>query len=213
MTTALRLLCCLLLLLGAGFLVFVADSCRPPPSHLPQADAIIALTGGEKRVNTAIDLLRSGYAPILLVSGVGPHVTLQKLIAAPGVHQPDLPPELSEKIILGRRAYTTIGNAHETAEWAHAQHAQHLILVTAGYHIRRATIELQRTAPDLLITPYPVQPAALHSLLSRSSFRLLVREYLKFLGAECSLLTGLPDGKDGLRHALKDAPSPPHTTQ
>ncbi|MBR0559046.1 YdcF family protein [Neokomagataea anthophila] len=209
MKTAFRLLCCLFLLLGLGFIIFVADACRPPPSAIPQADAIIALTGGEKRVNTAIDLLRSGYAHTLFISGVAPHVTLTKLIAAPGVYQSDLPAELSTHIILGRRAYTTIGNAHETAEWAHAQHAQHLILVTAGYHIRRATIELHRTAPDLIITPYPVQPSALQSLLSRSSFHLLAREYLKLLGAECGFLTGLPDGKDGLRHSSTDTLTAP----
>lgn len=213
MKTALRLFCCLVLLLGLGFIAFVADACRPPPASLPQADAIIALTGGEKRVNTAIDLLRAGYAHTLFISGVAPHVTLTKLIAAPGVHQPDLPPALSAQIILGRRAYTTIGNAHETAEWAHAQHAQHLILVTAGYHIRRATIELERAAPDLIITPYRVHPAALQSLLSRSSLHLLAREYLKLLGAECSLLTGLPDGKDGLRHTLPTPASTPHAEQ
>ncbi|QDH24075.1 YdcF family protein [Neokomagataea tanensis] len=210
MKTLFRFLCSAALVLGIGFALFVADACRPPPSSPSHADAIIALTGGEKRVNTAIDLLRQGYAEKLFVSGVGPHVTLAQLIAAPGIHQPALPPDLTARITLGRRAYTTIGNAHETTDWTLQQHAQHVILVTAGYHIRRAALELKRTAPALDITLYPVHPGALQSLLSRSSLHLLAREYLKLLGAECSVLTGLPDGNDGLRHH-PDTGSAPHS--
>ncbi|MCP1272106.1 YdcF family protein [Gluconobacter albidus] len=178
----------------AGFAWFVQDASKPPVTATV-CDGIVALTGGEQRVDTAITLLRGGYGHLLLISGVGPHVTLQHILH---LQQESLSSPLAARITLGRRATSTIGNAHETAEWATENHLHRVLVVTAGYHIRRAVLEIHRTAPDLDLMPYPVVPLALQGTLSYKILFLMFREYNKLLGAEIGVLTGLPDGREGL---------------
>ncbi|MBS1103939.1 YdcF family protein [Gluconobacter sp. Dm-62] len=178
----------------AGFAWFVQDASRPPVTA-SICDGIVALTGGEQRVDTAITLLQGGYGHLLLISGVGPHVTLQHILH---LQQVSMASPLAERITLGRRATSTIGNAHETAQWARDNHLHRLLVVTAGYHIRRAALEIHRVAPDLELVAYPVVPLALRGSLSHKTLFLMFREYNKLLGAEIGALTGLPDGREGL---------------
>ncbi|MBS1065435.1 YdcF family protein [Gluconobacter kondonii] len=178
----------------AGFVWFVQDASSPPVTATV-CDGIVALTGGEQRVDTAITLLRGGYGHLLLISGVGPHVTLQHILH---LQQEPLSSPLAARITLGRRATSTIGNAHETAEWAMDNRLHRLLVVTSGYHIRRAILEIHRTAPDLDLIAYPVVPLALQGVPSRRTLFLMFREYNKLLGAEIGVLTGLPDGREGL---------------
>ncbi|MEJ5142215.1 YdcF family protein [Gluconobacter albidus] len=178
----------------AGFAWFIQDASKPPVTATV-CDGIVALTGGEQRVDTAITLLRGGYGHLLLISGVGPHVTLQHILH---LQQESLSSPLAARITLGRRATSTIGNAHETAEWATENHLHRVLVVTAGYHIRRAVLEIHRTAPDLDLMPYPVVPLALQGTLSYKILFLMFREYNKLLGAEIGVMTGLPDGREGL---------------
>ncbi|MBS1080015.1 YdcF family protein [Gluconobacter kondonii] len=178
----------------AGFVWFVQDA-NSPPVTATVCDGIVALTGGEQRVDTAITLLRGGYGHLLLISGVGPHVTLQHILH---LQQEPLSSPLAARITLGRRATSTIGNAHETAEWAMDNRLHRLLVVTSGYHIRRAVLEIHRTAPDLDLIAYPVVPLALQGVPSRRTLFLMFREYNKLLGAEIGVLTGLPDGREGL---------------
>ena len=69
----------LALLWIAGFLWFVF-ALPTEPSIPHKTDAIVALTGGAKRVSTALELLDQQEAPILLVSGVNPQVTEEELL-------------------------------------------------------------------------------------------------------------------------------------
>ena len=178
----------------AGFGWFIQDADKTSVTA-SMCDGIVALTGGEQRVDTAISLLRGGYGHLLLISGVGPHVTLQHILH---LQQEPLSSPLANRITLGRRATSTIGNAHETAQWAHDNHLRRLLIVTAGYHIRRAMLEIHRMAPDLDLVAYPVVPLALQGPMSRRTLFLMFREYNKLLGAEIGALTGLPDGREGL---------------
>jgi len=178
----------------AGFGWFIQDADKTSVTA-SMCDGIVALTGGEQRVDTAISLLRGGYGHLLLISGVGPHVTLQHILH---LQQEPLSSPLANRITLGRRATSTIGNAHETAQWARDNHLRRLLIVTAGYHIRRAMLEIHRMAPDLDLVAYPVVPLALQGSMSRRTLFLMFREYNKLLGAEIGALTGLPDGREGL---------------
>ncbi|MBF0861467.1 YdcF family protein [Gluconobacter kanchanaburiensis] len=178
----------------AGFVWFIQDA-RKAPAPATVCDGIVALTGGEQRVDTAIALLRGGYGHLLLISGVGPHVTLQNLLRG---QQSSGSSALAGRITLGRRATSTIGNAHETAQWAQDNHLHRLLIVTSGYHIRRAILEIHRVAPDLALVSSPVVPLALQAPLSRRTVLLMFREYNKLLGAGLCAITGLPDGRDGL---------------
>lgn len=74
-----RLLALLLIVWAMGFVGFAAF--QPQPAPLAKSDGIIVLTGGEGRITRGLDLLRSGAAPRMLISGVDPEVKPGELAA------------------------------------------------------------------------------------------------------------------------------------
>ncbi|AQS87192.1 hypothetical protein A0U93_03710 [Neoasaia chiangmaiensis] len=171
-------------LIGLGWFSVDALRASAPP---PPSDGIVALTGGQDRIRNSLDLLRRAYGRELLISGVGPHATLAQVVGHGGTV---LPPSLANHITLGRRAVTTIGNGAETAEWAERNDIHTLIVVTAGYHIRRAMTEIQRADPGLVLRPYAVKPPALRHPFRRPTMTLLMHEYDKWLGSKLGLSRG-----------------------
>lgn len=160
----------------AGFVWFVHDA-RQPPAPTIHADGIVALTGGTGRVETSLRLLTSNPDARLLISGVDLQTSVRALLPA------STPPDMAARITLGYQARSTIGNATETAAWVADHHINSLIIVTAGYHMRRAMLELGRTLPDVTLTPYPVMPPAMDHPWRLSTLRLMGMEYMKWLGA------------------------------
>jgi uncharacterized SAM-binding protein YcdF (DUF218 family) len=176
------------LIAGAiGFAWFITVASRPsaPP---PQADGIVALTGGADRVETALRLLAAGRAGKLLLSGIGGNAELATLAHRAGVD----PAPIAVRVTLGRNATTTRGNADETAAWARENAIRSLIVVTASYHMPRALAEIGRAAPDLTLYPLPVTPHALHDAGPAPRLRLMAEEYVKFLAASLDLTALLP---------------------
>src|SRR4029077_1588123 len=76
-------------------------------------DAIVVLTGGRLRVETALDLLGAGRARSLFISGVNPHVDRIALLRVAG--RTDA--ANADQIEIGHVAENPLGNARETAEW------------------------------------------------------------------------------------------------
>lgn len=177
--------CALLLAIGllwaVGFALFDQASRRraPPP---PAADGIVVLTGGVDRIETGLRLLDQGVAPLLLISGVGGGVPLAEL-----TRSVRLPTPLAGQVTLGRVATTTSGNAAETAIWARAHAVRRLIVVTAGYHMPRALLEIGRALPDVTLYPVPVRPPALRGPLEFATVRMLATEYDKYLAVRLRL--------------------------
>ena len=161
--------------LGGGFAAFVAAAHRPAAA-VPAADGIVALTGGADRVETALRLLAAGRARLLLISGVARGAGLAEFARRSNVD----PAPLSGRVTLGRVATTTLGNALETADWAQANGVRSLIVVTAGYHMPRAMLEMRRALPGVALYPMPVQPVAMRH---GAKLRLLSGEYAKLIGA------------------------------
>ena len=147
-----------------------------------QADGIVALTGGADRIETALHLLETGAAPLLLISGVGRGADLTELRR--GVR---LSPEQAERVTLGRTATTTLGNAEETAAWVQAHGIRRLLVVTAGYHMPRALIEIGRAVPGVRLFAVPVRPPALRGGVEAATVRMLANEYDKYLAVRLGL--------------------------
>ena len=169
------------LALGAGFAWFAHDALQP--AAMPgRADGIVALTGGSGRIELALSLLESGHARKLLISGVRPSLDLDRLARASGLHIPQ--GTALAAIAIGHDATSTIGNAAETASWARANGLHSLIVVTAGYHMRRALVEIGAFLPGVRLEPCSVQPPALLRPFSPGTLRLLLVEYLKWLAVE-----------------------------
>jgi uncharacterized SAM-binding protein YcdF (DUF218 family) len=164
----------------AGFWNF-AYRVRARPEPPPQAQAIVALTGGSmERLSTGVRLLEERKGERLLISGVNRIVTDQEMYNAIGVD-----PELGRCCIdLGRSAEDTLGNASETAAWARERHYTRIILVTDDYHMPRSQAELSLAMPEAEIFPYPVRTRWTDPTLWRSDLGAAARlgaEYVKYL--------------------------------
>lgn len=167
---------------AAGFTAYNHDvrvTATPPP----HADGIVVLTGGADRIRTAMHLFTDGLAPALLVSGVGRGSDLAELAR----RVPLDPALLAHHVTLGHVATTTIGNAAETASWARAHGVRRLIVVTAGYHMPRALLEIGRSLPEVTLFPVPVQPPALRRRTDLATLRLLATEYDKLIAVRLGL--------------------------
>lgn len=172
----------LLLLLGLGFLWFLDAAAAAPGEPARPTEGIAVLTGGGERVQTGLRLLAEGRAGRLLVSGAHPDVTLGDLARVAGLPARDL----AGRVTLGRAARTTRGNAAEIAAWARAEGVRSIRVVTAGYHMPRALLELRRALPEAELLAWPVMPAPLRDAAAAGRARtwsLLAGEYLKLIAA------------------------------
>ena len=164
----------------AGFWNF-AERVRLEPEAPPQAQAIVALTGGSlERLSTGVRLLQEEKGERLLISGVNRIVTDQELYEVLEVDR-----ALGECCIdLGRSAEDTLGNASETAAWAREHRYTSLILVTDDYHMPRSHAELSLAMPEAEIYPYPVRTSWTDPALWSRDLGAATRlggEYVKYL--------------------------------
>ncbi|MBU6299781.1 MAG: YdcF family protein [Alphaproteobacteria bacterium] len=139
-----------------GFVIFVTRLPKTP-SDLRHIDGIVALTGGDTRLDAAVTLFEKGVGKRLLISGVNPQTTkaeLKKL--AHGGHRFDCCADL------GYAAENTHGNAQEAASWARFYHFRKLLIVTARYHMPRSLAEFRATMPGMKIAAYPVEPESIN---------------------------------------------------
>ena len=181
----------LILLLGAawslGFAVFLGAAREPEP--LPaRADGLVVLTGGADRVAAGLRLLEEGRAPMLLISGAGRASGIAAIARGVGVDAKGV----ERQIALGHAAQTTLGNAAETAAWAQRLDAHSLIVVTAGYHMPRALLEIGRALPGIELYPMPVQSPVLREAARPAALRLLASEFDKWLAAWLGLRRIVP---------------------
>ncbi|SFG38283.1 DUF218 domain-containing protein [Novosphingobium sp. CF614] len=162
-----------------GFLWFAVALPGPLPGDA-RTDAIIVLTGSKGRIEHALDVLKSGGTPRLLVSGVDREVKPREFAAEFGVSAA----LMKCCVTLGYQAYDTRSNAVEAAQWV-VQHRAHSVrLVTADWHMRRAALDLARELPGdvkLERDAVPSQPSLgalvleYHKLLARAALNLFGR--------------------------------------
>ena len=168
---------------GLAFVLWV--SLLPPtPEIKPEADGIVALTGGDTRLETAVALFEKGVGKRLLVSGVAPETTRQTLKAlAHGGRRFDCCADIDYA------AEDTGGKAAEAAAWAHGHAFHSVVVVTSRYHMPRAMQEFKNVMPDVTLLPYPVDEdnVDLSSWWSNPRTVLLLhREFAKYLASLAS---------------------------
>lgn len=165
---------------AAGFLLFV-ETLPNTDSVPPHADGIVALTGGDARLDAAVSLLEHGAANRLLITGVFQSTTKD---------------ELARLLHGGRRfaccadidysAEDTHDNAEQAAEWAELHGYRSIIVVTARYHMPRSMAEFGAVMPHVRLVPYPVEPSSVDMSswwAKPGTLHLLHGEYAKYLAA------------------------------
>jgi uncharacterized SAM-binding protein YcdF (DUF218 family) len=148
-----------------------------------KADGIVVLTGGDSRINDALELLASGRGKRLLITGVNTGTTTTD-IARQTV---DYNKWLNCCVDLDYEALNTLGNAVQARRWALEHGFTSLIVVTSAYHMPRALAELAHQLPDATLIPYPVVSDRLRVepwWSNGATTRLVLSEYLKYLFAK-----------------------------
>jgi uncharacterized SAM-binding protein YcdF (DUF218 family) len=125
---------------------------------------------------------------VLLVSGVGLRIGLEDIARLAGVSAA----ELSGRVVLGRAAASTHGNAIEIAAFADARAARRILVVSADFHLPRALVELQRALPQAALLPVPVRGPSPRT-------ETWIREYAKYLGTLVGLSTLFPAREEARR--------------
>ncbi|MFQ5561963.1 MAG: YdcF family protein [Parvularculaceae bacterium] len=174
------LLCLICAGWATGLLVFIGV--LPTASDEPPAPAegVVVFTGAGARITAGLELLNSGAGARLLISGVNPEITRERIKNLwPGEAS------LFECCVdLGHQARSTEGNAAEVRAWADAHGFKHLILVTSDYHMPRALLETRANLAGVEISAYPVASGLLDEKgrpASADAWRMFAIEYSKFL--------------------------------
>ena len=162
----------------AGFLAFNYHINNYKSDKKTHTDAIIALTGGKNRITEAAQLLQSGLAKRMFISGVQKDISLNEISRIQKV-------DISQKgkIELENRSTNTIENAIETGDWIRKNNIKSIRLVTSNYHIPRSMEEFQSQNPKIKIIPHPVYSDNVSPKWwkNHGSFYLIASEYNKFL--------------------------------
>ncbi|PVX28460.1 YdcF family protein [Sphingomonas pokkalii] len=162
---------------GAGFGVFLLSLGKPLGAH--STDAVVVLTGGPGRIQRGLNALRRQDARRMLVSGVNPDVRPRELAA-----QFSADGGLFRCCVdLGHEAVDTRSNADETARWVREHDYRSVRLVTSDWHMPRARLELAHVLSGVTIVGDGVP--------SRPGWRMLLREYHKYLVRRGALLVGV----------------------
>ena len=115
-----------------------------------KADAIVVVSGGDTNARTdeAIKLYKEGWAPLIVVSGASNAKAMCQRAINSGV------PE--KAIVMDESSETTRQNATEVKKIVDSRKIEDVILVTSGYHMRRAQLEFSAQFNDVKIRSHPV---------------------------------------------------------
>lgn len=134
----------LLILWLLGFALFAVTLGKPAEATARATDAIVALTGGEGRIEQAARLLAEGKGERLLIAGADPSVRKEDLIRRLGGK-----PGLAACCVdLGSESVDTRSNADETKRWLDRRGYKSVRVVTSDWHMRRARYEFRHTLGD-----------------------------------------------------------------
>ena len=170
-----RFLSFVLLLYALGFMLFAVTLSGPAEDG--RTDAAVVLTGGAGRIEHGIEVVRSGQARRLLVSGTDPSVTksdLARLVPKSG-------PTMRCCVDLDSTSVDTRSNAEEAGRWLDQHRYRSFRLITSDWHMRRARYEFTRVLGD----KYVILPDAVRT---QPTFFALFGEYNKYLLRQIAVL-------------------------
>lgn len=142
-----------------------------------KADVLIVLGGGaHERPERAAELLKTGEARRVIISGLGDAEINRRILVAGGVP--------SNAIQIEPNSRTTKENAQFTIQLLRAQKVHSAIIVTSWYHSRRALDCFRHYAPEIQFYSRPSYFGFKRSDWTRLLEKRIYLEYLK-LGGYC----------------------------
>ncbi len=182
----------LLVVLGlalASFQKFVLTLPNDDTKLSAPIDGLVVVTGGQLRIQKGVELLASGKADRMLISGVGKGITkeLLKENLAISNHQAHF---FDCCVEIEFAATDTNGNAQATFEWMQKHALDDILLVSANYHLPRAELIFKQYLPENSVYFQAVNPPDLKLSAWYSNWqttRLLLKEYLKYIYVKSGL--------------------------
>lgn len=159
-----------------GFVWFAAV--LPQPIGAGRSDAAVVLTGGDGRIQRALEVLGRGWVQRVLVAGVDSEVRPREFAAEYEVTGRTM----ACCITLDQVSVDTRTNAREAAAWIAANKVRSVRLITSDWHMRRAAWELAQAAPDVEI--------ARDGVRTKPSLRILFVEYHKLIARRIAHVFG-----------------------
>lgn len=175
-----RLLSLLGLVYALLFVLFAVTMGRPAPDDAPRTEAAIVLTGGDGRIERAVEVLKAGKVKRVLVAGTDPAVTKRDIARrVPG----------SGRVVrccldLGSESVDTRSNASEAERWLDDNRFGSYRLITSDWHMRRARFEFDREIGDK-------RRVVIDGVRSEPRLMTIFKEYNKYLFRRLGLLVGL----------------------
>ena len=153
----------ILVIIGLGMYLQPDDlsQCGKTPgtdTNCRAVDAIVAVSGGDTKARTdmAVDLYKNGWAKTLIFSGAAQDKTgpsnaavMKEIAINAGV--PD------GTIYIDEYSETTKQNAENSQTIFTKLNIKSIILVTSGYHQRRASLEFNKRTHNVTILNHPVK--------------------------------------------------------
>ena len=160
---------------------------NPDSKTIPSDAMIICLAGGKKRIETSLQLYAQGVASGLFIVGAGPKVTLTSLMKNHAAAlQTSISAERIAHILVESESKNTLENAFVVDRYlANNPNIQKIVLVTSGYHMKRAKymIQYQGHRPVTIIpfTPSPESIDQRNWWQSWLGMELTMGEFFKYL--------------------------------
>jgi uncharacterized SAM-binding protein YcdF (DUF218 family) len=136
------------------------DGCNDVPEmsgHCQKVDAIVVVSGGDTNARTdrGISLLKNGWADVIIFSGAAQDKT--GLSNAAAMRNRALAQNVpATSIYVEEYSETTEQNAENTQSIFETRGFQKVMLVTSGYHQRRAFLEFEKRSGPTHVLNYPL---------------------------------------------------------
>lgn len=159
--------------------------------HGAQIDVVLCLAGGKGRIPVAVELWdklralsKKSHTPVLFLSGVGTHANEETLIEQ-GVPREIVKSIRKEDVVFENVSTNTFENAQIFSSFVRQKQWKNVLLITAGYHMKRSGNILRKALGDEVNVYYKTVDAEHfdRNQWHKDSYaiRVTMMEYIKWL--------------------------------